>query len=131
MDRTKREWGTDGQTGELRARRLRPLPDHEAAEVLFLVAEATEVPAALLLADTRCRAEIARARHLAMYLMHVALQRRMEAVAHIFGRHHTTVSYACRAIEDARDDPVFEDMVAGLETALAGSDHQEVRRAAA
>jgi hypothetical protein len=129
MDRTR---GSEAEEqGGPRPRAGLPLPDPDAAEVLFLVAEATEVPPALLLADTRCRAEVANARHLAMYIMHVGLSRPMDAVGKIFGRHVTTVSHACRLIEDARDDPTFEAMVAEIEAMLVKPARGETHRAAA
>jgi hypothetical protein len=130
MDRARVENEGEEQAGP-RPRGGLPFPDRDAAEVLFLVAEATDVPPALLLADTRGRAEVANARHLAMYLMHVGLSRPMDAVGRIFGRHVTTVSHACRVIEDARDDPAFETMVAEIEAMLAKPTGGVTQRAAA
>lgn len=56
-----------------------------------------------------------RARHVAMYLAHVAYSLDLASVGAGFGRDRTTVAYACRAIEDARDDPAFDAALAGLE----------------
>src|SRR4051812_29273532 len=54
------------------------------------------------------------ARQLAMYLIHVELGRPQDAVALMFGRERTTVSYACAAMERVRDDPKIEAEIAAI-----------------
>lgn len=103
--------------------------DPQAARVLGLVADACGVPAVLLLHPSRCNAEVAEARQLAMYLMHVILQRSYLEIGAYFRRDRTTVSHACACIEEDRDRPDFDAFVAGIEASLqdARADDGEVR----
>ncbi|MDI4665752.1 chromosomal replication initiator DnaA [Xanthobacter autotrophicus] len=66
----------------------------------------------------RSTAPIATARQLAMYLAHVGLGLPQSEVAQAFGRDRSTVAYACRRIEDLRDDPAFDRHVARMEACL-------------
>ena len=77
------------------------------------------MPTRQLLLPSRGEAEVALARQLAMYLMHVVLGRLYQDVGRFFGRDRTTVSYACALIEDLRDDPEFDAEVSRLERRLA------------
>lgn len=109
-------------------RRLRRR-DKRASELLASVATQCGVPIEMLLARSRCRTEIAVARRLAMYLMHVALGRSIPSVARLFDRHWSTVMRACFAIEDMRDDEDFDLVVSDLETlAAATKDRHRVRQ---
>ncbi len=54
-------------------------------------------------------------RQIAMYVCHVALRIPQADVAHAFGRDRTTVRHACQAVEDRRDDVVYDDFVAAVE----------------
>ena len=63
-------------------------------------------------------AEISEVRHLAMYLAHVGFSMSMTRVGEVFGRDRSTVAYACRRIEDARDDARFDQWIDALEGAL-------------
>jgi chromosomal replication initiation ATPase DnaA len=83
------------------------------------VAVARGVPTRQLLMPNRGEADVALARQLAMYLMHVVLGRIYLDVGRFFGRDRTTVSHACAVIEDLRDDPQFDSEVARLERRLA------------
>lgn len=87
-------------------------------DVVRLVARDRRVPVRQLLASSRRRAGVARARQLAMYLAHVVLSHSLTAVGEAFGRDRTTVSHACALIEDMRDDPAFDAAVSRLESAL-------------
>jgi hypothetical protein len=82
------------------------------------VAAARGVPTRSLLLPNRGEADVALARQLAMYLMHVVLGRLYHDVGRFFGRDRTTVSYACTVIEDLRDDPEFDAEVSRLERRL-------------
>ena len=53
-----------------------------------------------------------------MYLMHVVFGMSLSAVGRHFGRDRTTASYACRQIEDRRDEPNFDMLVDRLEFAV-------------
>lgn len=103
--------------------------DAAAAGVLDLVSRATGVPVAMLLHRSRRTADVAEARQLAMYLMHVVLQRTYEDIGRALGRERTTVSHACSMTEDRRDDPAFEALVASLEAELAAEPRTESLRA--
>lgn len=77
-----------------------------------------EVEEADLSQPSRGRAHVALARQIAMYLHHVILERTLTDIAREFGRDRTTVAHACRLVEDRRDEPDFDALIGGLETAL-------------
>ena len=52
-----------------------------------------------------------------MYLSHVAFGVNLSAVGRAFGRDRTTAAHACRLIEDRRDDPAVDAVLASLESA--------------
>ncbi len=89
-----------------------------AERAATLVAREKMIHKPLLFNPSRCRADAARARQLAMYLTHVVLGQSLTAVGAAFGRDRTTVSYACALIEDMRDDQAFDADVTRLETLL-------------
>ena len=62
-------------------------------------------------APTRCRAHIAFARQVAMYLAHISFGLSFTDIGKCFERDRTTVAHACRLVEDRRDE-------AGLDTSL-------------
>ncbi|MFG1381915.1 helix-turn-helix domain-containing protein [Xanthobacter versatilis] len=66
----------------------------------------------------RSTAPVATARQIAMYLAHVGLGLSQAGVAQAFRRDRSTVAYACRRIEDLRDDPAFDHRVAQMEACL-------------
>lgn len=105
--------------------------DPAAARLLRLVSRATGVPVDRLRHRSRCTADVAEARQLAMYLMHVVLQRTYEDIGRALGRERTTVSHACAVTEDRRDDPAFEALVATLEAEVGAERHGEAVRAVA
>ncbi len=86
--------------------------------VAALVCNERKVSKALIFNQSRCRAETARARQLAMYLAHVVLGQSLTSIGIAFGRDRTTVSHACALIEDLRDDSVFDEEVTRLEVML-------------
>ena len=100
----------------LRLARLRR--DREVYLLTRTVARARGLPLRQMLASGRGKADEAGARQLAMYLAHVLLGRRQDAIGLLFGRDTSTVSYACRVIEDLRDDPVIEAEIAQIESRL-------------
>ena len=57
---------------------------------------------------SRGKAPIALARQAAMYIAHTGCSMNLTEVGALFGRDRTTVRHACSAIEDLRDDPVFD-----------------------
>lgn len=63
----------------------------------------------------RSASHISRVRQIAMYVTHTILRLSMKEVGRGFGRDRTTVVYACKTIEDLRDDPDFESVLAMTE----------------
>lgn len=82
------------------------------------VAVAFQVPLPELRAPTRRTAPVAFARQVAMYLAHVACGITLTEVGILFGRDRTTVAYACRVVEDHRDDFLFDASLDHLESAI-------------
>jgi chromosomal replication initiation ATPase DnaA len=87
--------------------------------VAALVGWATGISEAELLAQGRGPGETARARQIAMYLLHTSLSASYGEVADAFSRDRTTVSHACRLIEDLRDDARHDALLCRLEAVLA------------
>ena len=94
------------------------LDESRAAFVMDLVALATGVPAAHIRSPTRNHARAARARQIAMYLAYVAWQWPLARIGGAFGRDRTTAGYACRLVEDLRDDRQFDIKLERLEACL-------------
>ncbi len=86
--------------------------------VMDLVALATGVPAAQIRSETRGHARAARARQVAMYLAYVSFEWPLARIGAAFGRDRTTAGYACRLIEDLRDDRAFDIRLEHLEMCL-------------
>jgi chromosomal replication initiation ATPase DnaA len=82
------------------------------------VSTALGIGMAEIRADQRGRAAAAFARQTAMYLAHVHFGLTLSQVGRNFGRDRTTVAHACARIEDSRDDPKVESVLACLEAAL-------------
>ena len=95
-------------------RRLDPMGEH----VVQLVSERLDVTVEQLFAAGRCSAIVARARQIAMYLMHVELGRNYAEVGRCFGRDRTTVSHACMQIEDLREAADFDAEIDRIEQAI-------------
>ncbi len=88
-------------------------------EFLFgTVAAVFEIEPDLLMTPTRGRAAIARARQVGMYLAHVGCELSLTAVGRLFERDRSTVAYACRRIEDAREHPPFDRGIAMMERSV-------------
>jgi hypothetical protein len=80
-----------------------------------LAASHYEVTLADIAARTRRSRRATRARHVAMYLAHVAFGLNLASIAIVFGRSRRSAARACGLVEDARDDPAFDAALAGLE----------------
>lgn len=85
--------------------------------VVSCVASDFGLSPAVLSAPTRGTPRVAFARQVAMYLMHVGFAVSFDVIGGIFGRDRTTVSHACRVIEDSRDDIWLDCRLAALEVA--------------
>jgi Bacterial dnaA protein helix-turn-helix len=83
-----------------------------------VVSYALGAPAAAIFDQVRGSADVAFARHLAMYLCNTAFELSQARVAIAFERDRSTVAYACHAIEDRRENEAFELWIAGLEDLL-------------
>lgn len=86
--------------------------------VVRLVGKHTKIPTRMMFHPSRCRADIAGARQLAMYLLNVSAGQNMVEIGDLFGRDRTTVSHACGRVEDRRDCPEFDAIVTRLEGAV-------------
>lgn len=86
-----------------------------------LAAAAVQVPLDDLLHPRRLDRRGSSARALAMYLAHVGLGLSISRVARGFGRHRSTVAYACRRIEERREVAGWDDRVAVLEDEARGA----------
>lgn len=97
--------------------RAAPAPDselsrcHRAAGAVSMM---LQVPLREILGRSRT-GRASRARQLAMYVANVVYGVGMSACARAFGRDRSTVSYACRRVEDERDDPQFDQRLEALE----------------
>ncbi|MGH6726791.1 MAG: helix-turn-helix domain-containing protein [Pseudolabrys sp.] len=101
-----------------RARRKPPAQD-DTARICWLMEAATAaafaVPVDELRAPSRRAPAAAFARQCAMYLAHVSLGLRYCEIGRLFRRDRTTAAYACRRIEDARDDAAIDRVLQTLE----------------
>jgi len=64
----------------------------------------------------RTSESVSRVRQIIMYVTHVVLRLNMGEIGRGFARDRTTVQYACRVVEDLRDDPHFDRVVSVLES---------------
>jgi chromosomal replication initiation ATPase DnaA len=84
--------------------------------VALATAAAFAVPVGELTAATRRTPYVAFARQSAMYLVHVTFGLSYSEVGRAFGRDRTTAAYACKLIEDRRDDPAVDAVLDALES---------------
>lgn len=85
---------------------------------LSLAARTCEVAQHEITAGNKRRASVALARQLAMYLCNVVGAMSLRDIAEAFSRDRSTVSHACHAIEDRREDPIFDRQMEYLEREL-------------
>ncbi|MEO1399349.1 MAG: helix-turn-helix domain-containing protein [Pseudomonadota bacterium] len=90
-----------------------------AAEmVIGVTARAFNVPKESLLLRRRSTADVAFARQVAMYLLHIVFGGTYKEAGDLFGRERTTVAYACSLVEDERDDADLDRKLDLLEESL-------------
>lgn len=107
------------------------LEDAAAARLAAGVASyALGVPQDEIMHGRRGCAEVAFARHVAMYLCHVGFEFSLARVASAFGRDRSTVAHACHAVEDRRDEPHFDLWISGLEGMVREAPALALRRSA-
>lgn len=102
-----------------RARRSRREQELVAAKCRCLeavVASTFRLSLADLRGASRGEAQIAFARQVAMYVAHVWFALPLTEVGRRFDRDRTTVAHACRVVEDRRDDPRIDRIVAAIES---------------
>jgi len=83
------------------------------------VLRAFDLPVRSLRSRQRGRAEIAFARQVAIYLLHVHIGLTLTDAARLFGRDRTTAAHACRIVEDKRDDRSVDLKVEAIEQSLS------------
>jgi len=100
-------------------RRPRPPAANDAARICWLMEAATAAAFGVAVDDLRApsrgSAAAAFARQSAMYLAHVTLGLSYSAVGTLFHRDRTTAAYACRLVEDRRDDAKTDRVLQTLE----------------
>jgi len=89
-----------------------------ALKVEALVAAAFAVGPEAMHDPNRGQAVAAFASQVVMYLSHTRLGLSYTATAAVFGRDRTTAAYACRAVEEKREDPCIDAIVDFLERAI-------------
>ena len=87
--------------------------------IALLAADAMGIVPAQLVHARGGSGVVARARQVAMYLMHTTLSVKHHDIAAAFERDRSTVAHACRAVEDLRDDPRIDKRILAVETTLA------------
>ena len=94
--------------------------DDRSAAVLVagLVGYALEVKPARVLDVSRGTIDVVRARQVAMYLVYVGFGMSIARVADAFDRDRSTVSHACRVVEDRREDPAFDAWIERFTSSL-------------
>jgi len=94
-------------------------PDIDAGIIAEVVSASLNVDLTEILSSRRCRRGVSLARQISMYLAHTVYEIPMRRIARAYGRDRTTVSYACRVVEEMRDEPRFDAIVGAIEAALA------------
>ncbi len=83
-----------------------------------VVAAAFDLPVYEITSPSRCRAPVAFARQVAIYLAHVGLGLSFTDTGRVFRRDRTTVAHACKIVEERRDDACLDACLDYLEAAL-------------
>ncbi|HZS64548.1 MAG TPA: helix-turn-helix domain-containing protein [Xanthobacteraceae bacterium] len=102
-------------------------PQSSCDALLAAVATAFAIPLAQLRGKNRGVYLVAFARQSAMYLAHVVFGLSFTDVGRQFGRDRTTAAHAARLMEERRDDPTVDALLAALEAAcrsLHDDDHE-------
>jgi len=89
--------------------------DHILQHVTLCVARDFRVDPGILTSPRRGGPRVAFARQVAMYLAHVGFALSFASIGRMFGRDRTTVSHACRVVEDRRDENWLDRRLIALE----------------
>ncbi len=81
-----------------------------------------------LLSKSRQKEHVVFARHMAMYVMHTVFSMSYEEIGDCFKRHRTSVTHACKKIEDRREnssiDHCLHYLEGGLRLTFLGAEHE-------
>lgn len=95
---------------------LHRIPPEEACRIVTgLTAEMLALAGGRGSLVRRDRRRASHARQISMYVCHVVLQLPQGDIAQAFGRDRSTVSHACGAVEDRRDERDFDAFVSAVE----------------
>ncbi|WP_439529602.1 helix-turn-helix domain-containing protein [Pannonibacter sp.] len=83
-----------------------------------LVSEFFDIRVEDLMRESRGRKNVACARQVMMYLAHVTFGLTLGEVGRLYNRDRSTVGYACRKMEDLRDNPCHDRMLEQFERAI-------------
>lgn len=89
-----------------------------AAASREITAHSFDITPARILSKNRGKAHVSLARQVAMYLTHVVCGITLQDIAVLFRRDRSTASYACKRVEDMRDDQYFDAQLEQLEKRL-------------
>ena len=93
-------------------------PERAGAALGVIVAAAFGLTPDDLASTRRGAADIAFARQVAMYLAHTHLSLPLTTVGRLFHRDRTTARHACKQVEERRDDPRVDTLLAHLERGI-------------
>ncbi len=93
--------------------------EHQAYLAAALVGYALGIRVQDILRPGRGSIAATQARQISFYLLRTALCLSLARVARAFSRDRTTVAYACRLVEERRDDPDFDIWMEQLELGLS------------
>lgn len=91
------------------------LPERTCHWVAFCVARDYGLVIADLYEPTRGSPRVAFARQVAMYLAHTSFKLSLGMISRIFDRDRSTVSHACKVVENGRDDIWLDCRLEALE----------------
>ncbi len=90
--------------------------------VMRCVSMCLDVPMRTMMRPGRGQAREVLARHICMYLLHVVFSLSPGVIGCLFRKDRTTVTHACRRIEDRRDKAAFDAFLHALEVAAGALD---------
>jgi hypothetical protein len=83
--------------------------------VTQLTRELLSLSSRAMVKNTDLRRPNAHVLQISMYICHVVLRMSLSEIGQAFGKHRTTVSYACHTVEDRRDDASYDQFVSTVE----------------
>lgn len=86
--------------------------------VVSAVAMEFAVPNFIMESPRGGSSDVIYARQISMYLLGCVFNISKQRIGTVFGRHYSTVSHACRLIEQDREDPVLDAKLLKLENFL-------------